>query len=60
MSRDPWVEEIRAIREAYAKQFHYDLEAICRDLKQQERRSGRKPVSLPARRVKPAVQIASR
>jgi hypothetical protein len=36
MSRDPLVEEVRAIREAYAKQFNYDLEAICRDLKEQE------------------------
>lgn len=60
MSRDPLVEEVRAIREAYAKQFDYDLEAICRDLKEQERRSDRKPVSLPPRRVKPAVEVASR
>lgn len=60
MSRDPLVEEIRAIREAYAKQFNYDFEAICRDLKEQERRSGRETVSLPPRRVKPVEQIASR
>jgi hypothetical protein len=45
MSRDPIVAEIRAIREAYAKRFNYDLDAICRDLKKQEKRSGRKTVS---------------
>jgi hypothetical protein len=51
MSRDPLVAEVRAIREAYAKKFNYDLEAICRDLKEQEKKSNRTTVSLPPRRV---------
>jgi hypothetical protein len=46
MSGDPIVAEVRAIREAYAKRFNYDLDAICRDLKEQEKMSGRKTVSL--------------
>jgi hypothetical protein len=53
MWHDPIVEEVRAIRDAYAKQFNYDLEAIYRDLKEQEARSGRVVVSLPPKRVAP-------
>jgi hypothetical protein len=44
--------EVRMIREAYAKQFGYDLRAIHRDLKLQEQASGRRIVSLPPRRPK--------
>ena len=51
MWKNPIVEEIRAIRDAYAKQFNYDLEAIYRDLKEQETRSGREVVSLPPQRI---------
>ena len=54
MWHDPIVEEVRAIRDAYAKQFNYDLEAIYRDLKEQEARSGREVVSLPPKRVAPS------
>jgi hypothetical protein len=42
---DPIVDEVRHAREAYAARFNYDLRAIFRDLKEQERRSGRKFVS---------------
>jgi len=44
------VEEVRKIREKHAAKFNYDLDAICRDLKEQERKSGRKVVSLPAKK----------
>src|SRR5215468_10705429 len=47
---DSLVREVREVREAYAKQFGYDLEAIHRDLKEQERASGRKIVALAPRR----------
>jgi hypothetical protein len=47
------VEEVRAIREAYAARFNYDLQAIYRDLKAQERQSGWQTVSLPPRPAKP-------
>jgi hypothetical protein len=42
---DPIVDEVRRIRDAYAAGFHYDLRAIYRDLKEKEKRSGRKIVS---------------
>jgi len=50
MYQDPTVAEVRAIREAYAKRFNYDLDAICRDLKEQEKRSERKVVSFSSGR----------
>jgi hypothetical protein len=57
---DDLAREVREIREAYAKQFGYDLEAIHRDLKAQEQASGRKVVSLPPRRPKPLGHGGSR
>lgn len=45
---DPIVDEVRRVRDAYAARFNYDLRAIFRDLKEQEKRSGRKVVSCPA------------
>ena len=42
---DPIVDEVRHARDAYAARFDYDLRAIFRDLKEQEKRSGRKFVS---------------
>ena len=42
---DPIVDEVRRARDAYAARFNYDLRAIYRDLKAQEKRSGRKVVS---------------
>jgi len=55
MWKDPIVEEVRAVREAHAAKFDYDLKRIFADLKEQERKSGREYVSLsakpPARRA---------
>jgi hypothetical protein len=42
---DPIVDEVRRARDAYAARSNYDLRAICRDLREQEKRSGRKIVS---------------
>lgn len=42
---DPIVDEVRRARDAYAARFSYDLWAIFRDLKEQEKRSGNKLVS---------------
>ncbi len=42
---DPIVDDVRRARDAYAARFNYDLRAIYRDLKEQEKRSGRKVVS---------------
>ena len=48
---DPIVDEVRRVRDAYAARFNYDLRAIYRDLKEQEKRSGRKVVSYAKRAV---------
>ncbi len=50
---DDILREVRAIREAYARRFNYDLDAIHRDLveqQEQSRREGRVIVSPPPRR----------
>lgn len=54
MSRDTIIKEIRSTRDAYAKRFNYDLEAIYQDLKEKEKKSGRNVVSLPPKRVEKA------
>jgi hypothetical protein len=53
---DNIVEEVRQVREEYAKQFNYDLKAIFADIKQQQTDSGREFVSLPAKRIPPLTQ----
>jgi len=50
---DPIVDEVRRIRDAHAAMFNYDLDAIFRDIKEQEKRSGLKFVSFPPRRTEP-------
>lgn len=50
---DPIVDEVRRVPEAYAARFNYDPRAICRDLKEQEKRSGRKLVSCATKTAKP-------
>ena len=51
MARDPIVDEVRQFRDAYAKRFQYDLEAICRDIRAKQIQSGRQVVSLPPKPV---------
>jgi len=50
MWEDEIVEEIHQIREAYAKSFNYDLDAIFEDLRKKEAESGREVVSLSRKR----------
>ncbi len=50
MFEDDPVREVRAAREEYCRQFGYDLGAIVRDLREQERVGGREVVRLPPRR----------
>lgn len=50
---DPIVDEVRRIRDAHAATFNYDLDAIFRDIKEQEKMSGLKFVSFPPRRTEP-------
>ena len=46
---DPIITELRAVREAYAARFGYDIKAICRDVRARQEASGREYVSFPAR-----------
>jgi len=48
---DPIVDEVRRVRDAHAARFDYDLDAIFRDIKEQEKRSGLKFVSGVARQT---------
>lgn len=59
--QDPIVEEVRKVRDAYAKQFNYDLDAIYRDLKAKERHSGRHVVPCPSKQEKtPDQQVVAK
>ena len=51
---DPIVDEVRGIRDAHAAKFNYDPDAIFRDIKEQEKRSGRKYVSFVDDSVAPS------
>ena len=46
---DPIVDEVRRIRDAHAARFNYDLDAIFRDIKEREKKSGHQFVSGVAR-----------
>ena len=41
MYDDPIVAETRKLRDEYAQRFNYDLDAICRDLQEQQARGDR-------------------
>ena len=58
MSRDPIIDEVRAIRDAIAKEHNYDLDSIFRMLQSREMTSGRSHVTLPPRRLTVATAIA--
>jgi hypothetical protein len=46
---DTIVEEVRKAREEYARQFNFDLDAICADLRRKQQLAGGPIVSLPKR-----------
>ena len=50
---DPIVDEVRRMRDAHAARFGCDLDAIFRDIKEQEKKSGRKFVSFTRGRAEP-------
>jgi len=56
MWKDSIVEAVRKVREEHARKFNHNLDAIYQDLKKQEKRGGRKVVSLPAKRAAVAVR----
>lgn len=43
---DPIVDEVRRAREEHARQFNYDLAAICSDLRKQQSKYGDRVVRL--------------
>ena len=51
MWEDPIVAEVRRVREQYAARFNYDIKAICRHAREQEKKSGHEVLSLPPRPV---------
>jgi hypothetical protein len=55
---DPIVDEVRKVREDYAKQFNFDLNAIFDDLQRRQRESGRNTVSFPPKR-RPVAGLAA-
>jgi len=59
MTNDPIVAEVRNARNAHAAKFQYDLDAIFRDVKAQERASGRQFVRFPPRPCTPIHQVVT-
>ena len=59
MWNDEIVEKVRQVRDEYAAQFNYDLEAIFKDIKQQEEKSDREVVSRPPKKPE-LVELATR
>ena len=51
---DPIVEEVRAIRDAYARSFNYDLSAIVADLQARQAEHADLVVTLPPKRIEDA------
>ena len=51
MWKDPVVEEVRKIRDDYARSFDYDLGRICEDLRKQQAESGRETITLPPKKL---------
>ena len=50
MWKDFTVEETQKLFEQYASQFNHDIDAIYNDIQQRQVQSGKKLVSLPARK----------
>lgn len=50
-SPDPIIEEVRAARDAIAKEFDYDIERIGRAMQERQSKNERPVVRLPAKRI---------
>ncbi len=50
MWKDKIVEQIRKFRDNLAKEFNYDLTAICLAAKEREAKGGRRVISPPTKR----------
>lgn len=51
MKADPIVQEVRAIRDAYAAEFNYDLQALYKNIKQLEKMSNKPHQRLLPKRI---------
>ncbi len=51
MWKDPIVEEVRKVRGEHAARFNHDLQAIYKDVKVQEKASGRQYVRFDPKHV---------
>lgn len=63
MIRDPVIEEVRAVRDAYAKEHGYDIRTIVEALRREQAENGRQVVSLKPKRLvvePPSVQAYQR
>jgi len=54
MSRDPIVDEVRAARDAIAREYGYDVKKLADALRDEQRKSGRKVVRLGPRKAQSA------
>ncbi|NJL59175.1 MAG: hypothetical protein HC887_05540 [Desulfobacteraceae bacterium] len=43
---DPIIDELRKVREEYASELNYDLDAIYRDLKEKQKQGGKRYIHL--------------
>lgn len=58
-TNDPIVAEVRAIRDKHAAQFGYNIKEIFKNIKAQQKSSGRKYVRYPARPADTTTTAAS-
>ena len=56
--KDPIVEEVHRVRESIAREAGYDLDRIVDEARVRQSASGRKVVSLPAKRMASARQAS--
>ena len=49
MEQDEIIKEVRALREAYAERFGFDVQALYQDAKRREQAAGRRTVAFEPR-----------
>jgi len=58
MWQDLIVKETRELREEYAVKFNHNPDAIFEDIRKRQSQTGKRLVSLPARKPSPAPRVA--
>jgi len=54
MTRDPVIEELQRIKQAIAARYNYDIRAMAKAFREEQKTCGHPVVSLPRRRRKQA------